>query len=308
MSAASASADHLPPLRHERVKGIIMRLAAITGFALMAATIKLAYAHGASTVEAVFYRSLFGLPPLLGWVAWCGAWEVWKTKRPLAHALRGSLGLTSMVLGFTALGLLPLAEASTISFVAPLFALALSSPILAEHVGLRSWLAVAAGFAGVIIVMQPGGDHLSLAGTLAALAAAFSVGCVTVALRSISRTESTPTIVFWFTIFCTVASGALMPWFGQAHDAFTWVLLVLIGLSGGLGQIFLTASLRYAPISALAPIDYLQLVYAVLFGWLLFGDQPAWTTWAGAALIIVSVLSTMGRRPVKETPPSSLEA
>ena len=304
---AAARADPLPPLRHDRVKGIAMRIAAITGFAVMAAAIKLAYAHGANTAETVFYRSLFGLPPLLAWTAWCGAWDVWKTKRPMAHVLRGGLGLTSMALGFTALGLLPLAEASTISFVAPLFALALSAPILAERVGLRSWLAVAAGFAGVLIVMQPGGSDLSLAGTLAALTAAFSVGCVTVALRSISRTESTPTIVFWFTIFCTIASGLLMPWFGQVHDTFTWALLLLIGLSGGIGQLFLTASLRYAPISALAPIDYLQLVYAVAFGWLLFSAQPAWTTWLGAAVIIVSVLSTMGRRPVKETPPSSLE-
>lgn len=304
---SATRADPLPPLRHDRVKGVAMRLAAITGFAVMAAAIKLAYAHGASTPETVFYRCLFGLPPLLAWIAWCGEWDVWRTRRPMAHVLRGGIGLASMTLGFTALGLLPLAEASTISFVAPLFALAMSAPLLSERVGSRSWIAVAAGFVGVVIVMQPGGN-LPVDGTLLALGAAFGVACVTVALRSISRTERTPTIVFWFTIFCTLASGALMPWFGQAHDGFTWALLVLIGLSGGIGQLFLTASLRFAPISALAPVDYLQLVYAVLFGWLLFGDQPAWTTWAGAALIIVSVLSTMGRRTVKETPPSALEA
>lgn len=279
-----------------------MRLTAITGFSIMAALIKLAFAQGASTVEIMFYRSLFGLPPLLLWIALSRKWGAWRTRRPAPHILRSVIGLTAMALGFSALGLLPLAEATTISFIAPLFALALSAPVLGERVGRGRWAAVAAGFAGVVIVVQPGGGTLPLAGTMVALGAAFGVGCVTVTLRSISRTESTQTTVLWFTLFSIAATGALLPWFGHAHDAGTWALLAAIGLTGGVGQLGLTASLRFAPIATLAPVDYLQLLFAVLFGWLLFGAQPALTTWAGAALIIASVLSTFRRRPRPTAP------
>ncbi len=276
-----------------------MRLVAITGFSVMAALIKLSFTHGVSTPEVMFYRSLFGLPPLLAWIAWEGRWGVWRTRRPLAHAGRSVIGLTSMALGFSALALLPLAEASTISFAAPLFALALSAPLLGERVGTGRWVAVAIGFTGVLIVVRPGGD-LPLLGTAVAVGAALGVSLVTVTIRSISRTESTQTTVFWFTVFVTVAMGCLMPWFGTSHDLETWALLIGVGLTGGIGQIGLTGSLRFAPIAVLAPFDYLQLLLAVLFGWLLFDARPALTTWAGAALIIASVLSTLPRRKKAE--------
>lgn len=284
-----------------------MRLAAITGFSIMAALIKLAGEHGAATPEIMFYRSLFGLPPLLLWIGWTRQWGAWRTNRPGAHVARSVIGLSSMALAFSALALLPLAEATTISFAAPLFALALSAPVLGERVGGARWAAVLAGFAGVIVVMQPGSEQLPLYGTLVALAAALGVACVTVTLRSISRTESTQTTVLWFTLFSLAVTGALLPWFGQVHDAQTWLILIGVGLFGGIGQLGLTASLRYAPIATLAPIDYLQLLYSVLFGWLLFDAQPAWTTWAGALLIIASVLFTFPRRAVQETPVSALE-
>ena len=291
----------LPPLRHERVKGVLMRLAAITSFSLMAAIIKLAYDRGVTTPEMMFYRCLFGLPPLLGWIAWLGQWDAWRTARPGAHFGRGLIGLASMALAFSALGLLPLAEATTISFAAPLFALALSAPLLGERVGWSRWAAVLAGFAGVVVVMRPGGS-LPVLGTSVALLAALGVAFVTVALRSISRTEGTPTIVLWFTTFSIVVTGLLMPWFAQVHDAATWGLLVALGLCGGMGQLFLTASLRFAPIATLAPIDYAQLVYAVLLGWLIWGAQPAWTTWAGATIIIGSVLVTFWMKPAGDQP------
>lgn len=292
-------ADNLPPLRHERVRGIVMRLVAITCFSVMAALIKVAFESGASTPEIMFYRSALGLPPLLVWIAWQRNWSAWRTDRPSAHAARGLIGICSMALAFSAIALLPLAEATTISFAAPLFALALSAPLLGERVGGRQWLAVAIGFTGVIVVAQPGGE-LPLLGTIVALGAAFGVSLVNVTLRSISRTESTQTTVLWFTLLVTFVTGAMLPWFGQWHDPLTTMLLVMIGLTGGVGQIALTSSLRFAPIATLAPIDYLQLVYAVAFGWLLFDMHPALTTWAGAALIIVSVLSTLPMRKKAE--------
>lgn len=297
----AADPADLPPLRHDRAKGIAMRLVAITGFSVMAALIKLASQHGASTPETMFYRSFFGLPPLLVWIAWSRNWGAWRTARPLAHLTRGLIGLASMALGFSALVLLPLAEATTISFVAPLFALALSAPFLGETVGRARWAAVAAGFVGVLIVMQPGGD-LPILGTLVALGAALGVAFVTVTIRSISRTEGTQTTVFWFTTLVAIVTGLMLPWTGRWHDIETVLLLIGVGLTGGIGQIGLVASLRHAPIATLAPLDYLQLVYAVAFGWLLFDARPALTTAIGAALIIASVLSTL--RPRRKGEPA----
>lgn len=272
-----------------------MRLLAVVCFSLMSGFIKLSLEHGSSVPEMMFYRSVFGLPPLLAWLIWDRNRDFWRTTRPMAHVNRSVIGVLSMALGFTAIGLLPLAEASTISFIAPLFALALSAPFLGERVGLSSWIAVALGFVGVIIVMQPGGE-LPLLGTLMALGSALGVSLVTVSLRSLSRTEDALTTVWWFTIFVAVATGVLMPWYGGAHDGWTWFLLVGVGVTGGVGQIGLTASLSHAPIAVLAPIDYLQLLLAVLLGWFLFDAQPAVTTWIGAGLIIASVLSTLPKR------------
>jgi drug/metabolite transporter (DMT)-like permease len=292
-----AAPSTLPPLRHDRARGVLMRLAAVTCFSIMAAAIKLASARGAATPEIMFYRALFGLPPLLAWIAWRRQWRAWRTRRPLAHLTRALIGLSSMLLSFSALALLPLAESTTISFIAPLFALALSAPLLGEHVGAARWAAVAIGFGGVVVVMQPGGSALPLFGTIVALAAAFALACVTITLRSISRTESIETTVLYFTLFAAAVTGALLPWFGAGHDGSTWLLLLATGLFGGVGQIGLTASLRFAPIAVLAPIDYLQLIFAILFGWLLFDAQPALSTSLGAVLIIGSVLMTLRVKP-----------
>src|SRR5688500_12733013 len=115
--------------------GIALRIVAIACFALMAAMIKLGHQAGASTVELVFYRSLFGLPPLLVWIAATRNFGAWRTGRPLAHVWRGAIGLTAMSLSFAALGYLPLAEATTISFAVPLFAIIISASFLHERVG-----------------------------------------------------------------------------------------------------------------------------------------------------------------------------
>src|SRR3546814_11555778 len=121
----------------------------------MAAMIKLGYEAGVSTPELVFYRFAFGLPPLLAWIAWSGNFGAWRTRRPLAHVVRGALGLTTMVLAFTALSSLPLAEATTIGYAAPLFAVTLSALVLPQAVGRHRWTARAGGSPGVPTVIHP---------------------------------------------------------------------------------------------------------------------------------------------------------
>lgn len=290
-------ADAAFPSRPEqnRLLGIGLRICAATCLAVMAAIIKLGYDAGIGTPELVFYRFVFGLPPLLIWIGLSGDFGAWRTTRPLAHLGRAALGLTAMTLAFTALSYLPLAEATTISFAAPLFAVMLSALVLHEQVGRHRWSAVAAGFIGVVVVMQPGGTTLPAIGLVVAVLAALAVACVTITLRQIGRTESTRTIVLWFTLTSMIASGALIPFFGHAHDAHGWAILIAVGLAGGLGQLFLTASLRLAPVPVIVPFDYSQLLWAVLLGWLIWRTHPPATTWAGAAIIIASGLYTIYR-------------
>jgi drug/metabolite transporter (DMT)-like permease len=288
-------ASSSPRPRQNPALGIGLRIAAGTCFAFMAAMIKLGFDAGVSTPELVFYRFAFGLPPLLVWIAWGRNFDAWRTERPLAHLVRAALGLTTMALAFSALGYLPLAEATTISFAAPLFAVMLSALVLKEKVGRHRWSAVLLGFLGVLIVTRPEGGQLPPTGLALAVLAALGVGCVTITIRQIGRTESTQTTVLWFTAVSMLIVGTLMPFFGQAHTAATWGILLALGLFGGAGQLLMTASLRTAPVSVIVPFDYTQLIWAVLLGWLLWSNAPPATTWAGAAVIIASGLYTIYR-------------
>lgn len=287
--------DSAFPLQQNRLLGIGLRVGAATSFAFMAAGIKLAAAHGANVPEIAFYRFAFGLPPLLLWIAVTRSFGAWRTTRPLAHLWRGAIGLSTMVVAFTAVTLLPLAEATTLSFIAPLFSVALSALVLREQVGRHRWTAVAVGLLGVMVVMQPGGTHLDLLGLGLAVLAALGVAAVTITLRQIGKTERTPTIVLWFTLFSMLGTGLFLPWYGQTHDAATWAILLGVGLAGGIGQLFLTSSLRFAPVPVVVPFDYSQLLWAVLLGWLLWDTHPAATTWLGATIIVGSGLYTLYR-------------
>ncbi len=283
------------PLKQNRLLGIGLRVGAGVCFACMAASIKLSADHGAHLTEIAFYRFAFGLPPLLVWMALTGSFGAWRTQRPLAHLWRGTIGLSTMIVAFAAVTLLPLAEATTLSFIAPLFSVALSALLLGEQVGRYRWTAVAVGLIGVIVVMQPAGTRLDPLGLGLAVLAALGVAGVTITLRQIGKTERTPTIVLWFTCFAMLVTGVFLPFYGQAHDAETWAILLGLGLSGGIGQLFLTSSLRFAPVPVVVPFDYSQLLWAVLLGWLLWDTHPAMTTGIGAAIIVGSGLYTLYR-------------
>jgi drug/metabolite transporter (DMT)-like permease len=278
-----------------RLIGIGLRIGAATCFAFMGALIKLGYSHGISTPELAFYRFAFGLPPLLVWIALSRNFGVWRTARPLAHLSRAALGLSTMLLAFSSLAYLPLAESTTIGFAAPFFAVILSALLLKERVGRHRWSAVLIGLAGVIVVMRPGGNDLPTIGLALAMGAALGVGFVTIAIRQIGRTEGTQTTVLWFSLISMLALATLLPFYGKAHDAASWAILLALGTVGGVGQLFLTASLRFAPVPVVVPFDYMQLLWAVLLGWWIFDNHPPATTWAGAAVIIASGLYTVYR-------------
>lgn len=264
---------------------------------------------GVNTYEMVFYRSLFGLPVLLIWLASGPGLGVIRTRRPLAHFGRSALGICSLLVSFQALILLPLASAVTISFTAPAFATILSALLLHEKVGPHRWAAVIAGFIGVAIVVRPGGDVLPVVGVMLALLGAIGTGGVTVAVRKLGGTEHPGAIVFWFFLFGAIAAGVGVMFTGQAHTPATWGLLVLAGISGAAGQILMTMSLRAAPVSVVSPFDYTQIIWASVLGWLIWSTIPTTSTFAGAALISLSGLyiavreHRLRRETIPATPP-----
>ena len=260
----------------------------------MGALLKLASMAGLNAPELVFYRSVFSLPIVLLWVLKTENLAALKANRPLAHVWRSGLGLISMGLTFQALILLPLPDATAINFTAPIFATILSFFILREDVRMYRWAAVLVGFIGVLVVARPGESGLPVLGVTIALIGALGQAGVTTTLRQIQRSENISAIVFWFAIAGIVVGGLLMPIFGHAHGAKAFVLVAAGGLAGGIGQLLMTSSLR-APVSVVSPFDYLQIVGATAYGWLLFSDVPRVHTIIGASLIAASGLYTAWR-------------
>lgn len=290
--------------------GMALRAAAALSFSLMYALMKWAATlEPVSAGEMVFYRSLFGLPVVLFWVLSAkGGLASLSTRRPMVHVWRCALGVTGILLIFQGLKLLPLADATTIGFTAPIFATLLSILFLKEKVGRHRWTAVVLGFLGVLVMVRPGAEGAPpLAGLLFALGGAFVAAAVTVTLRQLGKTESATAIVFWFFVACATVGGVLTLIDGHRHSWAVLAVLAAGGLAGGLAQLLMTTSLQHAPVSALAPLDYLQMVGAVVLGWLLLSDAPTAATLAGAALIAGSGLYTAWRERVLHreiTPPS----
>ncbi len=280
-----------PPLPADRrLFGMALRLIAIALLAFMLLLIKLAGEAGVKLPELLFWRQLFALPAVLVWVMFGAGLASLKTSRIGKHAARSALGMIGMVSNFGAVMLLPLAEATSISFTMPLFATILSFVILKEHVGIHRAGAVVVGFVGTLIVTQPGDGHIPLIGAMVALAGAFMVALISIQVRDLTRTEASATIVFWFAALSILPLGLLLPWYMTPHDPYEWGLLMGIGITGGIGQICLTGSLRYAPVSTVIAMDYSSLIWATLFGWLVWDRLPSSTTWIGAPLIVASGL------------------
>jgi drug/metabolite transporter (DMT)-like permease len=274
-----------------RQLAIALRLLGAVALTIMFVLVKLLHARGVTLFESLFYRQAFALPLVIGWVAVGPGFASVRTDRPGAHLWRAVLGMSGMALNFLTFSLLPIAEATVILFTVPIFATILSALVLKEPVGIHRWAAVALGFAGALIVVGPsGGRSLPSDGLAVGLLAALIVSAISITVRQIGKTEKALTTVFWFTILSTIPFALLMPFLGKAHDPQTFALLALLGLSGGIAQLAMTASLRLAPVSVVLPIDYSGLLWAALAGWIVFATVPAHQLWLGAPLIIASGL------------------
>ncbi len=266
--------------------GIAVRIIAVFAIASMIALVKLAADNGVSVIESVFYRQFFALFLLIPIIMLRGGPKTIRTDKFPLHLKRMTVGLTGMIFNFWAVSLLPLAEATTIGFMVPVFATLLAIFLLAEKVGMHRWSAILAGFAGVLIITRPEAAGFSWQGVLVALNGALFTAWVSIIIRDLGRTEDPVTVVFWFTIFSLPLLGTAMLWFGQWHDGYSWLLIFGIGLCGGIGQLALTKSLQLAPVSVVLSVDYSALIWATLYGWLIWSTLPTRWTLVGAPLII----------------------
>jgi drug/metabolite transporter (DMT)-like permease len=263
--------------------------------ALMFALVKVAAERGVNLVESLFYRQIGSTVCAIALVILGPGFASLRTRRVGAHLVRMALGMLAMALNFLAIILLPLAEATAIGFSVPIFSTLLAALLLGEVTGRWRWGASAAGFAGVLLIIQPGGSHIHPAGAAVALAGALATACVTIMIRQLGATERTTTTVFLFAVSSLVPMGVLMVWFGQAHDPDTWLILAGMALAGGLAQLTLTGSLRLAPVAVVMPMDYTSLLWATLLGAWLFGELPTLWTWLGTPIIVASGLVIVWR-------------
>ena len=274
------------------LRGIVFKIMSVCMFMGMASLVKAASAD-VPPGQAVFFRSFFALPIILGWLAIRHELRNgWKTKNPLGHFWRGLVGTSAMGLGFTGLGLLPLPEVTAIGYAAPLLVVVFAAMFLNENVRAFRLSAVAMGMVGVLIVLSPRlsvGASLNTSETLGAvvvLMGAVLAALAQVFVRKLVATESTAAIVFWFTMTSSVMALFTLPW-GWVMP--TWqvaAMLIMAGLLGGIGQIFLTSSYRYADASLVAPFDYTSMILALAIGYFIFDEVPTGTMLVGAGIVI----------------------
>jgi len=245
--------------------------------------------------QAVFFRSFFALPIILGWLAIRHELRSgWKTKNPLGHFWRGLVGTSAMGLGFTGLGLLPLPEVTAIGYAAPLLVVVFAAMFLNEDVRAFRLSAVALGMVGVLIVLSPRlsvGASLNSSETLGAvvvLMGAVLAALAQVFVRKLVATESTAAIVFWFTITSSIMALFTLPWGWVMPSWQVALMLIMAGFLGGIGQIFLTSSYRFADASLVAPFDYTSMILALLIGYFIFDEVPTGTMLIGAGIVILA--------------------
>jgi drug/metabolite transporter (DMT)-like permease len=273
--------------------GITLKLAQTLAFSLMYAAIKLA---GPVPVgELVFFRGFFAFIPLIVWTCFTvGPSVMVRTKRPAYHVGRSAVGVASMFCNFTAVKLLALATVTAFSFMMPIFAVVLAAVFLGEHVGRYRWGAVVAGFIGVLLMIEPHGGLTSIIelhmspGVAAALGFSLLSAIVVVLIRQMSTTERSEAIVFYFMASCTIAGALTMIWDRVPLSLEQVLLLVFCGLIGGMGQMCMTFSYRYAEPSLLASFDYAAMIWATLLGYFIFAEVPETILFVGAGVVIVA--------------------
>ena len=285
-----------PSSRQLPVLGITLKLASVVVFAGMLVCIKF-LGRDIPAGQAIFVRGLISVV-VLALLAWStGRLHLLKTDNWRSHALRSLCGTVSMFCLFVAIAMIPLADLTAISFTTPLFLTVLAMVFLGERIHGFRWTALGIGFVGVLITIGP---HLSFthgtsAGVLVALSSAIFSAFALMFLRKMSGGEHAITITFYFSLTFMVCSAltALGGW--PMPTPAQWLLIVGAGVFGVFGQVLMTYSYRYAEASTIAPLDYSNMIIAIVLGYLFFDEVPTLSVWIGAPLILGAGLIILWR-------------
>ena len=260
-------------------------LGAMILFSTMGVFIKLASSQ-LHPLEVVFFRNFLALFFLTPWIFHQRA-TVFKSNRKKLYTLRAVFNVVGMAAGFTALTLIPLAEATALSFTAPLFATLGAVLILGEIVRQRRIIAIFLGFVGMLIILRPGIEAVS-PGALLAIANAITIAITVLIVKKLTTTEKPITIVAYMALLQTPM--ALIPalFYWEWPSLITWTWLFCLAGAGTIGHLMYTKAIQLAEVSQLQPIDFVRLPIIALFGYIVFAEQPSIWVWTGGAVIFLS--------------------
>jgi drug/metabolite transporter (DMT)-like permease len=267
--------------------GFLYMFLSVCTFSVMDLLVK--WSSDYPTGEVLFFRGFFGLLPTYFLIPKDKLKTFYKTKRSKEHLFRCLMGLMALIAIVIALRELPLAVVVSLSYAAPLFITVLSIFLLSEKVGVFRWLAVLIGFIGVIIIAEPGFKGMNY---LFFLPLIFCIGMafVTITIRKLSTTEPIWLISIFFTITISLAGLATIPMGWIMPNFQDFILLALIGVTGGSANLLLTQSYKLSEVSLVAPLKYLALIFAIIFGYLIWNEIPTIKTLIGASLVVLASL------------------
>ena len=249
--------------------------------------------------QVLFFRGFFGIVFYFFVIPKDRLHNFYRTKRSGLHILRCTSGLIALVAIFIALRELPLATVVSISFAAPIFTTIFSIFFLSEKVGVFRWLAVLVGFVGILIITEPGISQLNIFYVFPII---FCLGLsyVAITIRQLSTTEPVWLISFYFSLSITLLSLITIPQGWVMPSLNHLILLSLIGVFGGVANLWLSQSYKYSEVSLVTPLKYLALVFAIIFGYFIWDEIPTIKTLVGASLVIISTLIIFRREIYKK--------
>jgi drug/metabolite transporter (DMT)-like permease len=265
--------------------GFLYMLMSVCAFSIMDIIVKWSEAYPLGQV--LFFRGFFGAILYFIIMPRDRIKDFYLTKRPGLHFLRCMSGLIALVAIFIALRNLPLATVVSISFAAPIFTTIFSIFLLSEKVGMFRWIAVLVGFIGIIIITEPGFSSFNIY-FIYPIIFCLGLSYVAIAIRQLSTTEPVWLISLYFSIAITLASLVTLPYGWVIPNFGDLILLMLIGVFGGVANLWLGQSYKLAEVSLVSPLKYLALVFAIAFGYFIWGEIPSFKTLLGAALVIIS--------------------
>ena len=268
--------------------GVLYMIGSVVCFSIMDICVK--WLDYYPVGQVLFFRFFIGFIPIFFIIPRDKIFNFYKTSRPGLHAFRAVCGALAIIALFYGLRELPLADVISLTFAGPIFVTIASIFFLSEKVGVKRWSAVFLGFFGMILIVQPAFRELNYYYVSPIIFCIF-FACVAISVRSLSKTEANYTIAFYFTLLCTlIGLGSLffVNWIMPTKIDF--LIFLIIGLCGSIANLLLTQSYRLAEASLVTPIKYLSLVFAIIFGFLIWGEIPKALTLLGAGLVILSSL------------------